>query len=307
MQLKEVDKKLDMQGTIVFSKNDRIFQLSRINNRVYQCIIEKNEEQKSLLVLLGKEKYNSGTEELKFFQTSTDNAGRIVARVSLEEAIFKLLLGLVEVSSVSGLSLMVYNGSLLVKFRFHHTFTSGVSRILQQCVRLVHIVKEILIEPTEGIIAELDRRSQETPLSVLAVDLPLTLVNNEQSISILANGGIGEFAGIVSPTPSYKFLYYSPSEVGDSLTVVDRENHIYESRSNVEILGLITQLLRNAHIKPHLIAFRASGNSLRSYLFVEKEDAVRVISGGFKVVSRASVDVGLALAVDYSPDVWGLL
>jgi hypothetical protein len=307
MLLKDVDKKLDMQCVLVLYKEDRIFNFSRTLEHTLYGFPSINEKDKNLIVFVPKSDAEI-TKVTAWTRGSTSEIdGLVIASISLEDSIYKLLVSLGRIPSASSALFSIEGGNLTLKFRLHHDYLSQLSAVLIQNENLKRLVKEIKILPSEGFITILKKIGEAFPLYVLEYDLPLTLWENKDVVSVLKNGGIGELANDLSENKKHKMIIYGKGEVQTGLSLIVPESTIYETPLDSAVLETMDNMFDVLAIQRCNVFFKAVNDRLRILVFLKKQDVVRHISEAFNLYSRTGVTVNLLLSRSLSDDAWDTL
>ncbi len=310
MLLTEIDKRLDTECKIVFGKDDRVFALSKVTGYPFQAFLESKGNERVLSVYVPKENSESGTSPVKFLTSTTENEGYIIANVPIEDSIYELLTSLDEVESTSSLDITVEKGRLTVRFRFHHTALSHLSRVFSKSSNLNHVVTEMYIQPSIGFITRLEIKNKKFPLCVLEYSIPYSLIKGKVAKSLFDKGAIAESTAILSNFDNRKTIFYGERNWKTEAKPISKDTDLYEismEAMGAEILTILTNAFNSVGLKRFNVFFKKDGNNLKIIVFIQKYDAMRHISESFTYYTRANVPVDLILSRDYSDEIWGTL
>jgi hypothetical protein len=307
MLLKDIDKKLDTQCILVLYKEDRIFNFSRTLGHTFYGFPSISGKNKNLTVFIPKSDAETTKVTAWTRNSTSEMGGLIVTSIPLEDSIYELLVSLGKISSASSALFFIEGGNLTVQFRLHHDYLPQLSGVLIQNENLKRLVKEIKILPSEGFIAFLKKIGEAFPLYVLEYDLPLTLWGNEDTVSVLKDGGIGELANDLSEAKKHKIIIYGRGKIQDGLNLIVPESTIYEIPLDSAVLETMDNMFDVLAIQRCNVFFKAVNDHLRIIVFLKKQDAVRHISEAFNLYSRTGVTANVLLSRSLSDEVWDTL
>jgi hypothetical protein len=248
MNLKDIDKKLDMEMEIMISDSADIFRWSKLHDLNISLFIKQGSQGTKdfyFEAFIIKDQKKPSIQELIEAYNPVDMGGfYIVARPIINKKILRFIRELCGVPSTIFARMAIEGGKLILIIRYHSAYKKAVSLILNKYLSIPYFIDDIRMAKTEGVICFLDKKNKSTPLSIIQYSVPLSIHKLDYpSKMIMDNNAIGEVAE--NPYNPSKFVVFvfsgRPIEEKENFKCLSKEDMIYETFATNKLLNNIRE------------------------------------------------------------------
>jgi len=246
MNVKDIDKKLDMKLRLVISENADIFRWSMSYNINMGVFIRKditNAKNYYFEAFIMKNKENKGIKDLieAYSPMETGNF-YMVSQPVMNKKILDLLDELWNVPSILFRENTIENGKLILRMRFHSHYKQALSLILNKYLVIPYFIEDILLVESQGFTFLLDKKNKREPLSIIQYSVPVSTNDVDFVLKVLEeNNGIAQVVENPQNKDNSKLIVFleKPIEANDKFTIISEKNNIYQAHSNNKLLDTI--------------------------------------------------------------------
>ena len=300
MLLKDVDGRLDTECQFTFSREDRVFSISKTMNRSFICFLDPKENVLTAYIPDSEEEY----EDIGLPIAKEEREGFTVVELAVEDTITRLIKSIASIPTAAIPTISVENGKLTARFRLHNTFLPQVSNALAKITTLKSLLSDVSIFQSRGLTFFLHTINEESPLQVVILELPLALMEDSAVVSALKKGGVAELSYFGTDPSRPRFIVYGNGGDEPGLVPVVQDSFIFETSINSETLKALTSILNSERIKRYGVFFKIDDDKLKRVIFLNRYDAVRGIAEALEFYRRSGYPAALTLSQKFSEDIW---
>jgi hypothetical protein len=246
MNVKDVDKKLDIKMKLAILDNADIFRWSKLHDLNISIFIKndsKDPENYYFQAFIMKDLAHPVVKDLiEAYSPIETETFYMLSHPVVNTKILSLIRELWGVPSIVFNETTIENGKLILRMLFHSLYKKDVSLILNKYITIPYFIDDMLLVESEGTIFLTEKRNKRSPLSIIQYSIPLSIQEKNSTKKILPeNSKMAQIVDNPFNQNSFKIMIFSENLVEEKkgIKYISLKDNIYETDVAAKLPNLI--------------------------------------------------------------------